>query len=120
MDTKKLFAKFTPKELFQMSLIALGGMVIFVFITGIYIFFWTDFTLFFRILSLVNTLFGVLFLSSTFISTYQSYQMVKLVDSGNSMMQMAGAVQDLQNLFINSTNPDEIKEEKSERGVIKD
>ena len=113
MDKEKLFAKFTPKEQFQMSLIAVGGMLILTFVTGIYIFFFTDFSLFFKWLALINTLFGVLFLFSMFVTTYQSYQMVKLADSGNAIMQLTNASRDIQNLFTQNSfdlhpiNPDE-------------
>lgn len=119
---QKLFAKFTPKEQFQMSLIALGGMIILTFITGIYLFFFTEFSSFFRWLALINTMFGVLFLFSTFVGAWQSYQMVKLVDSGNAISQLLNASKDIQNLFnTNSTNPDEIKEiKKNVRGLNKD
>jgi len=115
MDKEKLFAKFTPVELFQMTLISLGGMIILTFLTGIYIFFWTDFSLFFRILALVNTLFGVLFLSSTFISSYQSYQMVKLADMGQGMDTLIKSISD--NLIADVSKIKDYPDEITERSV---
>jgi hypothetical protein len=101
-----------------MSLIALGGMLIFTTAIGIYLAFFSEFSMTFRVLAGINAFFGALFLSSQFISTYQSYQMVKLADSGNAMSQMVNAFADVQKLFSdNSTNPDEIKEEKNVRGI---
>lgn len=102
MVKSKLFAKLTPKEQFQISLIAIGGMLIFTSVFGVYIFFFSDFTFMFRLLTIINTIFGSLFLFSMFVGTYQSYQMVKLADSGN-VMETLGALVDVQNIF--NTNP---------------
>lgn len=118
---RKLFEKFTPQEIFQMSLISIGGMLIFVLVTGIYVFFFSDFTLTMRILALINSLFGVLFLFSMFVSTWQSYQMVKLGNETNVLNNLMDTLKDVQEIYSkDSINPDEAeKDNKTERGLDK-
>ena len=69
-----------------MSLISLVGMLIMLVITGVYIYFFTDFSLTFRIISVVNVFFGIIFLFSMVATTYQQYQTYLLVEQGKGLM----------------------------------
>jgi hypothetical protein len=111
MNKEKLFAKLNPKEIMLMSLIALGGMLIFTSAMGVYLTFFSEFSTTFRVLAGINTFFGALFLFSNLVSTYQSYQMIKLADIGSNILDMFNYKnpQDL-------TNPDEIKESNELKG----
>lgn len=86
---KGLLTKFTPKEQMEMSIITLIGMIIMLAITTVYLAFFQDLSLFFKILIVINGCFGVGFLFSMLLSTYSQY--ITLLTVGN-VQEMANAL----------------------------
>jgi len=85
---KGFLTKFTPKEQMEMSIFTLAGMIILLAITTIYLSFFQDFSTFFRILLVINGLFGIGFLFSMLLTTYSQY--IALLTIGNAQDMMEG------------------------------
>jgi len=69
--------KFSITEQLQISLIALGGMIVMLILTGIYLVGWGVQSNVFKLIIILNAMCGIVFLSSSFIGTYQQYKMAK-------------------------------------------
>ena len=86
--------KFSPKEQMEMSIFTLIGMIVLLAITTVYLAFFQDFTTFFRILIVINGLFGIGFLFSMLITTYQQYAMLSTVDNAQEMLEGIKALEE--------------------------
>lgn len=92
---KGLLTKFTPKEQMEISLVSLVGMILMLIITTIYLVFFQDITLTFKILIAINAVFGVGFLFSLLATTYQQYLTIVTVGNVQEMAQGIKALGDL-------------------------
>lgn len=87
--------KFSMQEQLLMGLIALGGLIILLLATAIYMTIAADVTVLkmnnsiFKTLLIINALFGVMFLGSTFIGLYSQYQMAKIAEGVSGLQDMA-------------------------------
>lgn len=92
---KGFLTKFTPKEQMEMSIFTLIGMIILLAITTVYLAFFQNFTTFFRILIVINGLFGIGFLFSLLLTTYQQYITLLTVENTQEMMKGLKALGDM-------------------------
>ncbi|HEY0090439.1 MAG TPA: hypothetical protein VGB37_16435 [Candidatus Lokiarchaeia archaeon] len=76
-----LMAKTTPAFQMESAMMSLLFLMIGVLLTGVYIVFWTDFATFFKVLTAINSFFGVIFLNSQLIALFQAYQGMKSVQN---------------------------------------
>jgi hypothetical protein len=76
-----IMAKTTPKFQMEASMMSVVMLMIGILLTGVYVCFFTDFGLFFKILTGVNTFFGVLLMYSNLVGLFQGYQsMMEVMD----------------------------------------
>lgn len=94
---KKFFVSYTPKEQMEISIFTLVGLIIMLIITTIYLAFFQDFTTFFRVLIVINGVFGVGFLYSMLLSTYSQYITLLTVNSAQDMMEKIKSIGELVN-----------------------
>ena len=93
----RMMAKTTPKFQLESSMMSLLFLMIGVGLTSIYIVFWTDFSLFFRIMTGVNGFFGVMLLYSQLVGFFQAYQSLCEIQSVQDLL--SSAVGDVNNVL---------------------
>lgn len=84
--------KFTVEEQLLMGLINLGGLIVMLIATAVYLIGWGGFSTIFDWMIGINAFFGVGFLGSTFIGMLQQYALAKLA---NPVQDMVKGINDL-------------------------
>jgi len=111
---KNLLGKITIEEQFQMSMISLGGMMIILVATAIYLVGWIAESWVFKTLIILNAIFGVMFLTSMLATSYQQYQMYKSAKQGMD------AVQGLGDLFGGLDEKEDAEDEENQLSINED
>ena len=97
----KLLQKFSVKEQFEMTIFSLLGLVIASIVMAIYLIFFADLSLFMRIMIVINSAFGFIFLISMLATVYQQYMnFVNVAQAMSGIQQMTQGIQELINLPI--------------------
>jgi len=74
-----LMAKTSPTFQMESAMMSLLFLMVGLLLTGVYIIFWTDFSTFFKVVTGINSFFGIVFLNSQLIALFQAYRSLKSV-----------------------------------------
>lgn len=91
----KSLLKFSLKEQFEISLISLLGLILALLITSIYLIFFSDMSMFMKVMLAINGIFGISFLTSFLATTYQQYI---------NFISVTQAMGDVTSMFINDND----------------
>jgi len=81
-----LMARTSPNFQMESAMMSLLFLMIGLLLTGVYIIFWTDFSVFFKIVTGINSFFGVIFLNSQLIALFQAYSSLKEIQSVQNLI----------------------------------
>jgi hypothetical protein len=93
-----LMGSINPKLQFEATMMALTFIMIGSIVMTIYIIFFSDFALFFKITIPINSVFAIIFLSSTLVTTFQQYQNYLSVNDIKSILESATSIYNSQML----------------------
>jgi len=100
-------AKTSMRFQYEASMMSIVMLCLGMLVTAVYMIGWSDFSLFFKIMVGINAFFGVVFMWSFLITTFQQYQNYLAVEAAQKIF--TDAVGDV-NSQLNKTNEDETKE----------
>ena len=92
-------AKTTQKFQMEASMMAVVMLIIGIFLTGIYVCFFTNFGLYFKIMTGTNTFFGMLLMYSNLVGLFQAYR---------SYMEVMEVQESIKNMMSDET-PEELQ-----------